>query len=88
MILAKQTQEDFLNFVESVKEEYNRKQKDYDWKFSSFYENFADSSTYFFSNAHETTKIMYIPSAKLINTYTIGRMELKIINELQEGLSK
>ena len=86
MILTKQSFEDYQNYVEGVKAEYERKDISYNWKFATFFENIEDVTIYYFSNRFETVKIMYIHSAKITSVNTMYNKDLEIINQMQEGL--
>lgn len=86
MIKTKITHEEFMSFVRELEAEYLRKEKEYGWKYKPFTEEVDDNSYYYFTNHFETTKIMYIRSAKLLSVTTIYSKDLEIISKLKEGL--
>ena len=86
MILNKQSFEDYTQYVESIRDEYARKEKEYTWKYKELYERLEDITFYYFTNKFETTKVAYLHTAKLITTTTIYSKDLEIINRLKEAL--
>jgi hypothetical protein len=86
MIQTKQSYEDFCNLIDQTKNEYESKEKTYGWKCNSYQDNLGDTITFIITNRFQTTKIMYILSAKLISTTNIYNTDLEIIKKLKETL--
>jgi hypothetical protein len=84
--LTRQSLEDYKNYIHSITAEYQNKKVDYDWNFTTYQENLDGNHYYYITNRFQTTKLFYIPSAKIMTITTIHSKDLEIMNKLHQSL--
>lgn len=86
MIQTKVSYEEYLLAVKEVTNEYTSKQTDYSWKCNQYSETLDGTYYFYMTNRFQTTKLMYIAAAKILDTTNIYHKDLEIINKLRETL--
>ena len=86
MIYNKQTLENFITMMDSLKKEFTNQQEAYGWNFKFNLEQFDDVKYFLITNKFSTIKLAYSQSAKYIIKTSITDVDINRILKLKEGL--